>query len=103
MVYLLFFVHIMLFVVVILALVSIVVCSMLMLIMLLLVLPGLLVVLYHLNIHTHYTIRGDSSSNGSPCGVFSVGTNFAAFVAGWYIGAALNCFILFYAWWWITI
>ena len=52
---------------------------------------------------THYTLRGGTSDNGFNCGAFYVYASSSFSGASWAIGAALNCFILFYAWWWITI
>lgn len=70
------------------------------LVMMLLFSIGILVLLYHLKpITSYYGLRGGVSSAGEYNGIFYVHMAFNASTSYWPYGAALDCFILFYAWW----
>ena len=65
----------------------------LLLAVLLVVSTGVVELLYHLKLSTHYTLRGGRSNNGSASGTFSVYISGTVGFGLWGVGAALS-FIL---------
>ena len=85
----------MLFVVVILAVVPFVGFSLLVSAIALERPPGTVALLYHLNnITSYYIYRGGDSDHRALCGTFYVYGATVASIAGWVVGAALDCKVL---------
>ena len=50
-------------------------------------------------IASYYPRRGGTSGDGVFCGIYYTDYSGSDSIIRWFIGAALDCFILFYAWW----
>lgn len=82
-------------VVVLLPVVSLVDLSLFLLTVMLVIQSGTLALLYHSsNITSYYIYRGGDSDHRALCGAFFVYSSTVASIAGWVVGAALDCKVL---------